>query len=68
MFDREKNLNDFYWQRGYGAFSVSQSNIKAVKLYINNQEAHHREINFENEIKIFLMRHDMAFDEKYLWN
>ena len=39
-------LRDFSWQSGYGAFSVSQSNVEQVKAYIANQEEHHRRMSF----------------------
>jgi REP element-mobilizing transposase RayT len=34
--------SNFYWQGGYGAFSVSQSNVEKVRNYIAGQEKHHR--------------------------
>src|SRR5262245_3358741 len=40
------DFRQFYWQAGYGAFSVSQSNVAIVKRYIENQEAHHRKVDF----------------------
>ena len=61
-------LNEFYWQRGYGAFSVSQSNAEAVKLYIKNQKDHHRKINFQDELRKILMKHGVEYNEEYLWD
>ena len=57
----------FAWQTGYGAFSVSYSNIDAVKAYIARQEEHHRSISFQEEFIAFLRRHQIEFDERYIW-
>jgi REP element-mobilizing transposase RayT len=59
---------NFHWQAGYGAFSVSQSNVPRVKSYIAGQEEHHRTRNFQDELRAFLRRHQIAFDERYVWN
>lgn len=56
----------FAWQEGYGAFSVSTSNLGAVIRYIQNQEAHHREITFEQEYLALLKKHAIKFDPKYV--
>lgn len=58
----------FGWQDGYGAFSISWSNIDAVKAYIAGQEEHHRERSFQDEFVALLRRHDIAFDEQYIWS
>jgi REP element-mobilizing transposase RayT len=58
---------DFTWQKGYGSFSVSQSNVEAVRQYIRNQEEHHRKTTFHDEFIEFLRRHEIPFDERYLW-
>jgi REP element-mobilizing transposase RayT len=57
----------FGWQSGYGAFSVSYSQLPAVREYVQNQEEHHRKKTFQEEYQEFLKRHDIAFDERYLW-
>jgi REP-associated tyrosine transposase len=57
----------FEWQRGYGAFSVSSSNIAAVIRYIRNQEAHHRKMSFEEELIGLLNRHNIPFDPRYVF-
>jgi len=61
-------LGDFYWQAGYGAFSVSQSNVEAVRQYILDQEQHHRKRSFQDEFRAFLKRHDIEYDERYIWD
>ena len=53
----------FGWQRGYGAFSVSQSVVSSVAQYVRNQERHHRLRSFEDELKMLLNRHGIDFDE-----
>ena len=58
----------FFWQRGYGAFSVSQSNSPQVKAYVANQEEHHRVRTFQEEYRLLLERHGLAFDERYVWD
>jgi len=58
---------DFAWQNGYGAFSVSQSSIANVRGYIANQAGHHRKVTFQEELRAFLKRHQVAYDERYLW-
>jgi REP-associated tyrosine transposase len=62
------NNPEFYWQAGYGAFSVSQSNVDAVTKYIENQEEHHRKITFQDELRALLHRHGIEFDERYVWD
>ena len=57
----------FAWQEGYGAFSVSASAIPAVKEYVEGQEVRHRGRSFEDEFKALLRKHDVRFDERYLW-
>jgi putative transposase len=56
----------FEWQRGYGAFAVSKSNIPEVKDYIENQTEHHRTKSFAEELIAFLQRHEIEYDERWL--
>jgi putative transposase len=58
----------FYWQAGYGAFSVSQSGIKEIKKYIANQKEHHRRKTFQEEFRAFLTKYELEFDERYVWD
>ena len=55
----------FAWQRGFGAFSVSASNLETVVRYIRTQESHHRKMTFEEEFIALLKKHGVAFDPKY---
>jgi len=57
----------FAWQTGYGAFSVSRSNVPAVEAYIAKQEEHHRTMTFQEEFVAFLKRHGISYDERYIW-
>ncbi len=57
----------FQWQRGYGAFSVSQSMAEVVKAFISNQRAHHAQQTFEREYIGFLDKHKIQYDPKYVF-
>lgn len=57
----------FNWQKGYGAFSVSRSNVDAVYKYIQNQEEHHKKIDFRAEFVGLLCKSEVEFDEQFLW-
>jgi putative transposase len=59
-------LNQFAWQDGYGVFSVSESQRETVAEYIRNQEEHHRVKSFAEEYQLFLERHHVEFDERFL--
>lgn len=58
----------FQWQAGYGAFSVSQSQRKRVQEYIGSQEEHHHQLSFQDEFRQLLKKHEIAFDEQYVWD
>ena len=64
---RGAGFQGFAWQGGYGAFSVSESQLEFVKQYISGQEEHHRKATFQDEFRSLLIRHGIAFDEKYVW-
>lgn len=61
-------LQEFRWQDGYGAFSVSKSGRDAVTGYIQNQRTHHRDCSFKIEFLTLLQRHEVEYDERYLWD
>jgi len=61
------DLRDFGWQDGYGAFTVSKSNVPDVVSYIQNQRAHHQKQSFQDEYREFLKKHGVEYDERYLW-
>jgi len=58
----------FFWQRGYGAFSVSQSQLDEVLAYVEAQHEHHRTRTFQEEYRDLLRRHGLEFDERYVWD
>ncbi|MGE3467702.1 MAG: IS200/IS605 family transposase [Pyrinomonadaceae bacterium] len=65
---RQKHHPKFYWQRRYGAFTVSESASNAVRKYIRDQKEHHLKQSFEDEYKGLLLKHGVEFDERYLWD
>jgi len=65
---KDPKLRDFYWQNGYGAFSVSQSNTDEGQHYILNQEDHHRSVSFQDEFRRLLERHGIEYNERYVWD
>ncbi|MCA1557750.1 MAG: IS200/IS605 family transposase [Acidobacteria bacterium] len=67
IHEKWPNRKSFGWQTGYGAFSVSRSNVPDVIKYINNQEAHHKRVTFQEEFAAFLKRHGIEYDNNNLW-
>jgi putative transposase len=65
---RDKSFQDFYWQGGFGVFSVSQSSVEEVRQYIRHQRDHHKQISFQDEYRTFLKRYEIEFDERYVWD
>jgi putative transposase len=65
---QSKELYDFQWQRGYSAFSVSKSRLGQLKKYIAGQEEHHKKMSFKDELRKILDKHEIDYDEKYLWD
>ena len=61
-------LTAFAWQRGYGAFSVSPTDLEALRRYIDHQEAHHQTHTFQEEYRSVLAQCGMAYDERYVWD
>src|SRR4030095_1035822 len=61
-------LRAFAWQRGYGAFTVSQSQVEGVKRYIANQKVHHQTVSFQEEFVALLKAHGIEYDERYIWD
>jgi hypothetical protein len=60
-------LRQFSWQTGYGAFTVSASNVAAVTKYIDHQDEHHRTKSFQEEYVAFLEKHGVKYEERFLW-
>lgn len=62
------NVPEFQWQNGYGAFAVSFSNLEQVKRYLANQDEHHRTRSFQEEFLGLLQKHDLQWDDRYVWD
>ena len=65
---KDKHYSDFYWQDGYGIFSVNPSETDIVVSYIENQKEHHKKITFKDEFRAFLKKYKVDYDERYVWN
>ena len=59
---------DFAWQDGYGAFSVSNSHVDAVAAYIKGQEEHHKKVSFQDEFRKICELYNAGLDERYAWD
>jgi putative transposase len=68
IHERPESIPEFAWQTGYAAFSVSQSREPAVRSYILNQEKHHRQASFEEELIEMLKKHQIEFNTDYLFD
>ena len=62
------HLRSFAWQEGYGAFSVSKSEENKVIRYVLNQEQHHAKRTFKQELLSLLKKHQIKYDERYIWS
>jgi len=60
-------MKSFAWQAGYGAFSVSRSQVSGVADYIRNQHEHHKRIDFKQEYILLLQKHGVEYDDRYIW-
>jgi hypothetical protein len=63
-----RGLANFYWQSGYGAFSVSAADVEEVMQYIAQQEIHHGVVSFQEEFRKLLDAHGITYDERYVWD
>ena len=63
-----QQYGSFFWQRGYGDFSIGWSQLQALLQYIDNQEYHHRNQTFQQEYRALLEKYHVDFDEKYVWD
>lgn len=61
-------LKNFYWQDGYGAFSVNPSEVDTVINYIANQKEHHSKKTFQDEYRAILEKYKVEYDERYVWD
>jgi len=63
-----KEYADFYWQNGYGAFSINPTEIEVVVKYIEQQHEHHKTVSFQDEYRAFLKKYAIEYDERYVWD
>jgi len=68
MKTKGEEYKNFYWQDGYGAFSVNPTQVDAVSQYISGQDEHHRRKTFQEEYRSFLKKYDVEYDERYVWD
>jgi putative transposase len=68
MKTKDKTLQNFYWQNGYGAFSVNPHEVEIVKSYISNQKEHHRKKVYQDEYRAILKKYQVEYDERYVWD
>ena len=63
-----ESFKNFYWQDGYGAFSVNPAQVDIVIKYITNQKKYHSKKNFQDEYRMFLKKYKVEYDERYVWD
>ena len=68
MKTKDRSLKNFYWQDGYGAFSVNPAEVDTVIAYIDNQHEHHGKKTFQQEYRTFLKKYKVEYDERYVWD
>ena len=67
VHDTFSDCKNFQWQEGYGAFTVSISHVADTIAYINAQKEHHQKKTFQEEYIVFLKKHNIEYDERYIW-
>jgi hypothetical protein len=63
-----ESYKQFYWQGGYGAFSVSPYEVDTVRTYIRNQHEHHKTETYQDEYRRILRKNEIDFDERFIWD
>jgi putative transposase len=63
-----EKYSGFYWQDGYGIFSVNPAETNKVVEYIKSQEEHHKQVSFQDEFRAFLRKYGVEWDERYVWD
>ena len=66
--EQARDYADFQWQGGYADFGVSHSNVEQVTRYISEQERHHQKMSFQDELRVLLRKHNLEWDERYVWD
>jgi REP element-mobilizing transposase RayT len=65
--EQSRDLQSFYWQMGYGAFSISPGHVDILTAYITDQEEHHKTETFQDEFRRLLQKYKIEYDERYVW-
>ena len=65
---QNSSFSNFYWQKGYGAFSIGQSQVSNVVNYIKKQKEHHHYQDFKSEFRALLTKYEIDFDERFVWD
>jgi len=65
---KASTFQTFSWQDGYGAFTIGESQVEALKLYIGGQKERHKRQTFEEEFMLLLKKYHVQYDERYLWS
>ena len=65
---QDESLRSFSWQGGYGVFSLGQSQLGTLINYIENQHRHHQKQTFKEELTAILIKYNIDYDERYLWD
>jgi putative transposase len=68
VHETKPTLAMFAWQDGYSAFTVSTSQVDPVREYIRDQKIHHCELDFKGELLGLLAKHEVEYDERYIWD
>ncbi len=63
-----KKYETFFWQKGYGAFSINPTQIDVVCEYVKEQSKHHQNKSFKDEYSAFLKKYNVKYDERYVWD
>ena len=65
---KDATTHNFYWQYGYGGFSINPSEVDIVADYISKQKEHHEKRSFQDEYRAFLKKYHINYDERYVWD
>ena len=68
LWMKRKGVEKFYWQKGYGAFSIGQSQVPVVSVYIGNQKEHHAKHDYQSEFRSLCEKYQVEIDERYAWD
>jgi len=65
--EKDATLGAFGWQDGYFAFSIDESGVDALRAYMAKQKEHHKTVDFKDEVRVFLGKYGIEWDERYVW-